>query len=301
MHKLMLQCLYFFLSTISSLIHDMIYSLICSRTSKGLSLGELIRAFYIIIIVTYMFSFHWYMPSYTIIYAFLVDFRDFPTKSPSLVFNSWEAENLLFRLLLFQEPSRHLKIEEKLPDQFFTRRKTMRERSTRGRPRGPNDPRWRALHVWARHLGSFEPRTLSRAPFYTRASVSPKNLSHIFPEIYWDGGGGECPLLLRERADPAAPVPLVKGKSTPSTPPLLLGLGGIYINISISTIITTISICEIDFMPLIVCVELNPGYHFEASCMFVIGTLSLFGREIIYSDCVVIIMPLVHILFDTCE
>ena len=73
------------------------------------------------------------------------------------------------------------------------------------------------------------------------------------------------------------------------------------INISISTIITTISIYEIDFIPLIVCVELNPGYRFEASCMFVIGTLSLFGGEIIYSDCVVIIMPLVHIMFDTFE
>ena len=88
----------------------------------------------------------------------------------------------------------------------------------------------------------------------------------------------------------------------PSTSPLLLGLGGgISINISISTIITTISIYEIDFIPLIVCVELNPGYRFEASCMFVIGTLSLFGGEIIYSDCVVTIMPLVHIMFDTCE
>ena len=35
--------------------------------------------------------------------------------------------------------------------------------------------------------------------------------------------------------------------------------------------------------------------------MFVIGTLSLFGGEIIYSDSVVTIMPLVHIMFDTCE
>jgi hypothetical protein len=71
--------------------------------------------------------------------------------------------------------------------------------------------------------------------------------------------------------------------------------------ISISTIITTISIYEIDFMPIIVCVELKPEYHFEDSCMFVVGTLYLFGGEIIYLDCVVIIMLLVHIMFDTCE
>ena len=38
-----------YLSTISPLMHVMIYVLIYSRTSKGLSLGELIRAFHIII------------------------------------------------------------------------------------------------------------------------------------------------------------------------------------------------------------------------------------------------------------
>lgn len=302
MHKLMMQCSYFYLSTISSLMHDMIYSLICSRTSKCLSLGELIRAFYIINIVTYMFSFYWYMPSYIVIYAFLVDFRDFPTKSPSLVFNSCEAENLLFCFLLFQGPSGHLKIEEKIPDQFFTRRSTVGQKITREEPRGGKEARWRALPSWACHPCPFHPRASSWVPFLTEASVSPKNLSHIFPEIYWGGGGGESPLLLRERADPVAPVPPVKGKSTSSSSPLLLGLGGcISINISISTIITTITIFEIDFISLIVCVELNLGYCFEASCMFVIGTLSLFGGEIIYSDCVVTIMPLVHIMFDTCE
>jgi hypothetical protein len=35
--------------------------------------------------------------------------------------------------------------------------------------------------------------------------------------------------------------------------------------------------------------------------MFVIGTLLLVGGEIMYSDFVVIIMPLVDIMFDTCE
>ncbi len=183
MHKLMMQCSYFYLSTISSLMHDMIYSLICSSTSKCLSLGELIRAFYIINIVTYMFSFHLYMPSYTIIYAFLVDFWDFPMKPPSSVFNSWEAENLLFHFLLFQGPTGHLKIKAKIPDQFFTRRSTVGERITREGPQGPKGTRWCALHVWARHPGSFGPRASPRVPLLTRASVLPKNLSHIFPRF----------------------------------------------------------------------------------------------------------------------
>jgi hypothetical protein len=56
MHKLMMLCSYFFLSTISSLMHDIAISLICSRMSKGLSLGELIRAFYIIIFASYRTS-----------------------------------------------------------------------------------------------------------------------------------------------------------------------------------------------------------------------------------------------------
>ena len=79
----------------------MIYSLICSRTSKDLSLGELIRAFCIIIIYTYMHHIGSYLPHYIIILAYLDDLRDFPTKSLSLVFNFWEAENLFFHILLF--------------------------------------------------------------------------------------------------------------------------------------------------------------------------------------------------------
>jgi hypothetical protein len=40
MHKLMMLCPYFISSTISSLMHDIVYSLICSGTSNGLSLGS---------------------------------------------------------------------------------------------------------------------------------------------------------------------------------------------------------------------------------------------------------------------
>jgi len=78
----------------------MIYSLICSRTSKGLSLGELIRAYCIIIICTYMHHIGSYLPHYIFILAYLDDLRDFPTKSLSLVFNFREAENLLFHVFI---------------------------------------------------------------------------------------------------------------------------------------------------------------------------------------------------------
>jgi hypothetical protein len=53
MHNLMMLCPYFFLPTISSLMHDIVYSLICSGMSKDLSLGELIRAFCVIIFASY--------------------------------------------------------------------------------------------------------------------------------------------------------------------------------------------------------------------------------------------------------
>jgi hypothetical protein len=67
--------------------------------------------------------------SYIVIYAFLDDFWDFPTKSPSLVFNSWEEENLRFHILFVSRLSGSQKFKEKLHDQFFTRRKAVSERN----------------------------------------------------------------------------------------------------------------------------------------------------------------------------
>jgi hypothetical protein len=43
--------------------------------------GVLVHAFYIINIVTYMINFEWYLPWSIIIYVFLVDLWNFPTKS----------------------------------------------------------------------------------------------------------------------------------------------------------------------------------------------------------------------------
>jgi hypothetical protein len=54
-------------------------------------------------------------------------------------------------------------------------------------------------------------------------------------------------------------------------------------------------------IPLIVCGRSNPEYCLSALCMFVLGNLSLFCGEVILSDCVVSHMPLIMIMFDTCE
>ena len=133
----------FLLSTISSLMHDMIYSLICSRTSKGLSLGELIRAFCIIIIATYRTSFYCYLHWSFIIYAFLDDLWDFPTKSLVLVFNFWEAENLLFRILMFQGPSGPQLIRGKIPRKFLWKIRSLGQRYAPGATWAPKEHRWR--------------------------------------------------------------------------------------------------------------------------------------------------------------
>ena len=58
---------HFYLSTISPLMHVMIYVLTYSRTSKGLSLGELIRAFYIIIYITFSIILECYLHDYMIV------------------------------------------------------------------------------------------------------------------------------------------------------------------------------------------------------------------------------------------
>ena len=77
-------------------------------TSKGLSLGELIRAFYIIIFIPYITIWECYMHCYITVLHVLddlwdYDLWDFHTKSLFLVFNIWEAEYPLFLSLLFQE------------------------------------------------------------------------------------------------------------------------------------------------------------------------------------------------------
>ena len=71
----------------------------------GLSLGELIRAFYIIIFISYAIILECYLHCYIDVLHVLDDLWDFHTKSLFLAFNIWEAEYPppLFLFLLFQE------------------------------------------------------------------------------------------------------------------------------------------------------------------------------------------------------
>ena len=71
-------------------------------------------------------------------------FGDFPTKSSSLVFNFWEAENLLFHILVFQGPSGAQLIRGKIPRRYFHETKRYSFGITQREPRGQKWTRWRA-------------------------------------------------------------------------------------------------------------------------------------------------------------
>jgi hypothetical protein len=142
---------------------------------QRLSLGELIRAFCIIIIASYRSSLHCYLYWSFVIYAFLDDFWDFHTKSPLFVFNFWEAENLLFHILMFQGPFGTQKGRRFLQCQYFCTRSIWSTRNTRGGPRGPNETWWRDPHPRPRHLGLF-PRWVSPCVhLFMHDSVSEEN------------------------------------------------------------------------------------------------------------------------------
>lgn len=63
-------------------MHVMIYVLIYSRTSKGLSLGELIRAFYIIIYTLHIGIIGMFYQCYVIVLHVLDDFMGLSYKVP---------------------------------------------------------------------------------------------------------------------------------------------------------------------------------------------------------------------------
>jgi len=67
----------------------------------------------------------------------LDDLGDFPTKSLFLVFNFWEAENLLFGVFIVSGATKAQLIKGKLHSWFFFGRTPEGRRSKRGRPRGP--------------------------------------------------------------------------------------------------------------------------------------------------------------------
>ena len=106
-------------------MHIMIYVLIYSRTSKGLSLGELIHAFYIIIFIPYIIIWECYLHCYINVLHVLDDLWDFHTKSLFLVFNIWEAEYPPFLVFMVSGVSRTQIIKGKIPRQFFFGRRAM--------------------------------------------------------------------------------------------------------------------------------------------------------------------------------
>jgi hypothetical protein len=131
---------------------------------------------------------------FIIIYAFLDDFRNFPTKSTALVFNSYEAENLLFRILFVSRLSGMQKFDKNLHDQFFTRRKVMSERnkreglvqtSTGGATQLPSHATYTHSHLGHRFGPSFIPYALFRQktttiffPRFIEAATEAKVLSY---------------------------------------------------------------------------------------------------------------------------
>jgi hypothetical protein len=75
----------------------------------------------------------------------------------------------------------------------------------------------------------------------------------------------------------------------------------IFITIFIIPNISTISTSRFDVIPLIVCGRSNHEHYSSVVCMFVLGNLSLFCGEVTLSDCIVFHIPLIMMMFGTCE
>lgn len=235
-------------------MHVMIYVLTYSRTSKVLSLGELIRAFYIIIYTTYIIILECYWKYYITILHVLDDFGHFHTKSLFLVFNIREAENLLFLVFIVSGATGIQMEKGKLHGWFYTRRTTVGRRLKEEEPRGPKEG---GAHA-ARCFGRVGPTKWSLGHFLVRGFLSrtpspPKTYALIFPRPSEAAAPAKPPDSLRRGSDPAASELRRRGKSSSPSSPLLLGVGG---GLSIITITKTSTISIIIFVihsvPLVV-------------------------------------------------
>jgi hypothetical protein len=141
----------------------------------------------------------------------------------------------------------------------------MGERTRREEPRGPNGHGPRGQGIWPRGAYPFAPRGPFQPPLVTTPSSCQKRGRPSFPEIYeqflcelWINDQTRSRRRrslypLPERSDPAATEPRRRGKSTPSFPPLLLGVGGgLYITIITKIRTISIIITVIHFDPLVV-------------------------------------------------
>jgi hypothetical protein len=107
----------------------------------------------------------------------------------SLVFNFWETENVLFRILLNQGSSGAQIGWGFLQRYYFIMRSIWRSSRKREEPRGPKEPRWHDQLTRLCHQGSFGPHASPRHHIFTDAFVSQKRDALFFPlEPRWCTG-----------------------------------------------------------------------------------------------------------------
>ena len=104
----------------------------------------------------------------------LDDLWDFHTKSLFLVFNLWEAENLLFLVFNVSGATWTQIRKGKLHSWFFIGRTAVGRRSKGGEPRGPKEGGPRGQILWPRGAHHPEPRALPRLGLFNEVSVSPE-------------------------------------------------------------------------------------------------------------------------------
>ena len=102
------------------------------------------------------------------------DLGDFHTKSLFLVFNFWEAENLLFLVFNVSGATGAQIIKGKILRQFFIGRKAEGRRPKRGEPRGPNGGGPRGPCTWPRGTSPNWPRAPPRLGLFNNVFVSPE-------------------------------------------------------------------------------------------------------------------------------
>ena len=170
-----------------------------------------------------------------------------------MVFNFWEAENLLFLVFNVSGATGSQIIKRKIHSHFFMENKAEGRRPKRGEPRGP---RWvgpRGHSTWPRGTHQMEPRALPRLGLFIHAFVLPEKLRPNFCKSIRGRGGGETPDSLRGGIRLCCSGVPEEGKSPPSSSLLLLGVGGgLYIITTTKTSTISIIISVIHLVPLIV-------------------------------------------------
>ena len=131
-----------------------------------------IHAFYIIIYTTHIIILECYWHCYIIVFACFRWLWDFHTKSLFLVFNLWEAENLLFLVFNVSRATVTQMEKGKLHSWFFIERITEERRSKGEEPQGPKE----GAHT-KRFLGRVGPTKWSLGHFLARGFLTRLRLA----------------------------------------------------------------------------------------------------------------------------